>query len=284
MTRPEKNDARRAWRWLADGGSLLRRDVGLWLSMALLYTLVAAIFSFIPFIGMLFLLLATPVVFAGALRAAHTSHELNQMSPAEYAARVLDPRPPEPFRLADLPRHLWQSLERALRQFASAFDSEEKTLALMVISTFIVGAVVVIQILAKMLRVGGPAITSWLQGSVSAAIGVPAVIGLLVVVILYIMVFMAMVYAVPLVMFKNTQVLTAMGTSLAICLQHKLPISLFILPFVLILGVTMSLYAALPFPWDILAFVLIGIFSLPWFVVGLHMSFVDLLDTRRRIA
>jgi hypothetical protein len=271
----DKASARRGWSWLARGPALLGKDRALWVSMALLYALLAVALTLVPFVGDVLLVLFTPLLLAGALEAAHALHPLTRMSAAEYATRAVDPRPPGSAGPGQWPQYTTEQLGRGLRQLLSVFSEQDRVTAVMVIGTLSLGAVVMIDILGKLLRVGGPAILSWLSGDVTYKIGLPATLGLLIVMLLYMLVYFAVLYAVPLVLFRGEQVLNAMGASLRACLGNLAAVAVLSAPPVIALAAGTLLYARLAAPWDGLAVWVVTALAAPWFVTALYQSYQD---------
>jgi hypothetical protein len=271
----DKASARRGWSWLARGPALLGKDAALWVGMATIYGLLAALLSFVPFVGDVLLVLFTPILLAGALEAAHALFPLTRMSAAEYAARAVDPRPPGSAGPGQWPQYSVEQLGRGLRQLVSVFTEQHRATAVMVIGTLSLGAVVMIDILGKLLRVGGPAIRAWLSGDVNYQIGLPAALGLLIVVVLYVLVYFAVLYAVPLVLFRGEQVLNAMTASLRACLGNFAAVAVLSAPPLIALAAGTLLYARLAAPWDVLAVWAVTALAAPWFVAALYQSYQD---------
>src|SRR5207249_4823744 len=74
------------WRWSRSGFTELRRNPPLWLGMAILYLVPAAVVARIPFAGPLIVLLVSPMLLAGALLASENIEEAapsNAQTPTE---------------------------------------------------------------------------------------------------------------------------------------------------------------------------------------------------------
>lgn len=270
-----KTSVRRGWSWLARGPSLLHQDAALWVSMSLIYALLAALLTFVPFVGNVLLVLFTPILLAGALQAAHAAFPLTQMSTAEYAARAADPRPADGGASGQWWRYPMEQAARGLSQLLSTFSEEHKVTAVMVIGTLSLSAVVLIDILAKLLRVGGPAILLWFSGDVGYKIGLPATLGLVIVSLLYALVYFSVLYAVPLVLFRGDEVLSAMGTSFHACTNNLVAVAALTAPLIIAQIAASLLYANLELPWDVLAVLAVTAAVVPWFVAALYQSYQD---------
>ena len=249
--------ARRGWSWISGGWDLLRKDWMLWGGMTFIYMLIALALKMIPFIGVLILILISPTMLAGVL---HGAHDL------EAQARGASGRSARGAR---------GHLHRAIRQLFGGFTLESELLPVMVISTLTLSAAVVIEILAQLLKVGGPALPAMLAGSVGPAIWLPALISLLIILVLQVALIMAIFYAVPLVLFKKEYPLSAIEKSFSACMHNALPLVVFGLPFAIISTVADLLYFALDFPKDYLVLFVLGLITLPFFVSGLYRSYED---------
>ncbi|MHB8345669.1 MAG: hypothetical protein ACYDHM_00540 [Acidiferrobacterales bacterium] len=251
------NGARRGWSWIAEGWSLMRQDWMLWLVMTFVYMVIALALKMIPFIGVLILILISPAMLAGVLHGAH------DLEAQVRGAKVGNERGAR------------GHLHRSVRQLFSGFSREAELLPIMVISTLTLSAAVVIEILAQLLKVGGPALPAMLAGSVGPAIWLPALASLLIVLALQVALAMAIFYAVPLVLFKKEYPLSAIEKSFRACRHNALPLVAFGLPFALISTVADLLYFALDYPADYLALFVLGLITLPFFVSGLYRSYQD---------
>ncbi len=124
------------------------REPVLWLAMSFVYLSLAILLSQIPFIGWLILVLFTPLCMLGALSLAHTRNGLETAGDAMPSSPDVRAFRPGLHYLRDL-------LTRAARRLFSGFKEEDRLLPIMVISTLLLGGVVVIKILAQLLKVGG---------------------------------------------------------------------------------------------------------------------------------
>ena len=249
--------ARRGLSWIAGGWRLVRRDWVHWLGMSGIYMAIAIALQMVPFIGVLILILVSPALLAGVLRGVRN---------LEDQARGVR---------GGSARGAGGHLHRAIRQLFSGFSRENDLLPVMVISTLTLSAAVVIEILAQLLKVGGPALPAMLAGSVGPAIWLPALVSLVIVLVLQIALVMAIFYAVPLVLFRKDYPLAAIEKSFRACLHNALPLVVFGLPFAFVSTIADVLYFALHFPKDDLALFVLGLVTLPLFVGGLYCSYED---------
>lgn len=251
------SDVRRGLSWIAGGWRLMRGDWMLWIMMTFIYMVIAIGLKMIPFIGVLILILISPIVLAGVLIGAQNL-EAGMRGEASGTARGARGH-----------------LHRAIRQLFSGFLQEDQLLPIMVISTLTLSGAVIIEILAQLLKVGGPALPAMLAGSVGPAIWLPALVSLVIVLVLQIALVMAVFYAVPLVLFRKEYPLSAIEKSFRACVQNALPLLVFGLPFAVVSTVADVLYFALDFPKDYLVLFVLGMFALPFFVSGLYRSYED---------
>ena len=86
MINIKKADLRHGWSWVLDGLRALKKDVRLWIGMGLVFMLIAIVLKLIPFIGLLLLVLISPMLLAGALQTAddldHGSRPATRRGPA----------------------------------------------------------------------------------------------------------------------------------------------------------------------------------------------------------
>lgn len=240
--------------WITGGWVLFRRDWQMWLAMTAVYLIIALALQVIPFIGYLVMVLLTPLVIAGAVTVAdqgHTRHALVAAAPVERVKGFF---------------------AEAAKQLFQGFFHPERTLAVMVVATFTLGAVVFLQIVAQLLKVGGAALPAMLAGGVSASIWLPALISLLVVWALKLIMIAVATLAVLAVVLRNDTPLNAMEQSAKRCLQHALPLAglsvVFLVPIVVAAYIdTVIAYA--------IAFV-----ALPLYVTGMYSAAQDLFPRR----
>lgn len=260
-----KMDVQRGWSWAMDGWRLVKKDIGLWTGMGLVFMLIAIVLKLIPFIGLLLLVLLSPMVMAGAMQTADTIDQGTYVKPAASGSG-----------LGQLPQRMVAWFQYAAGRLFNAFTEEDKVLPLMVISTLTLGTVVIINILAVLLKVDGSAMSAMFAGSVGPRIWVPALIGWLLVLALQLVVVMGVLYAVPLILFRRDPPLVAIEKSFIACKHNLMAVIVFGLPFLVISMLISALFFTLPFPRDYLSMLMLGCLTVPFFVTGLYRSYRDI--------
>ena len=269
MVRANQVPAKNGWGWVKHGMLLFRKEPVLWLAMAFVYLAMAILLSQIPFIGWLILVLFTPLCMLGALPVAQA-----QDGPGLPANAV--PTPPAARAFRPWVDYLRDLLARAARRLLNGFAEEDKLLPIMVISTLLLGGVVVINILAQLLKVGGAALPAMLAGSVGPSVWITALIGLVVVLGLESLLLMAFLYTVPLILFRREHPLPSIELSFAGALNNLGAFAIFISVFAVASEVVRVLFLLFVFPFDYLIVLLAGLVALPVFIAGLNASYQDL--------
>ena len=260
-----KVDVQRGWSWATGGWRLVKKDISLWAGMGLIFMLIAIVLKLIPFIGLLLLVLLSPMVLAGATQTTDNIDQGIYVKPAASGSG-----------LAQLPQRMVAWFQYSAGRLFSAFTEEDKVLPLMVISTLTLGTVVVINILAVLLKVDGSAMSAMFAGSVGPRIWVPALIGWLLVLVLQLVVVMGVLYAVPLILFRRDPPLVAIEKSFIACKHNLMAVIVFGLPFLVISMLISALFFTLPFPRDYLSMLMLGWLTVPFFVTGLYRSYWDI--------
>lgn len=254
--------------WIKQGGMLFWKQPALWLGMSFVYLVIALILGAIPFIGWLILVLFTPVLMFGALSIAHA-----------LAGAGLPPESPRVMPADRLNAWALRSREyflRAGRRLFAGFADEEKMMPIMVISTLLLGGVVMVKILAQLLKVGGAALPAMLSGSIGPTVWLTALLGLLVVLSLEALLLMAFLYTVPLIAFHRDHPLPSIEKSFRAAINNLGAFFVFVGVFAFT-GEAMHLFfLKLNFPYDYLTFLTVGLIALPVFIAGLHASYLDL--------
>lgn len=255
--------------WIKQGGMLFLKQPALWLGMSFVYLTIALILDAIPFIGWLILVLFTPVLMFGALSIAHA-----------LAGPGLPPEPPLVIP-AESKLNAWalrvgEYFLRAGRRLFAGFAEEEKMMPIMVISTLLLGGVVMIKILAQLLKVGGAALPAMLSGSIGPAVWLTALLGLLVIVSLEALLLMAFLYTVPLIAFHRDHPLPSIEKSFRVAANNLGAFFIFVGIFAFTGEAMRLLFLMLAFPYDYLTFLTVGLIALPVFIAGLHASYLDL--------
>ena len=260
----KKADLQHGWSWVLNGLDALKKDLGLWVGMGLIYMLIAVALTLIPFVGLLLMVLVSPMLLAGALQTAGDLYSGNLASPITSPGSGLTP-----------PR-IFANLQRATGRLFIIFSDEEKLLPLMVISTLTLGMVVVINILAVLLKIDGSALTAMAAGSVGPRIWVPALIGWFLVRFLQLGLIMTVLYSVPLILFRHEMPLVSIEKSFAASKQNFAAVCAFGVPFLLVYMLINVMFFALSFPFDDLAVLLLGWITVPIFSASLFSSYQDL--------
>lgn len=269
MIRTKQVPAKNGWWWVKHGVVLFRKEPVLWLAMAFVYLSMAILLSQIPFIGWLILVLFTPLCMLGALPVAQAQNVSGL--PANAV-----PTPPATREFRPWVNYLRDLLTHAARRLFNGFTEEDKLLPIMVISTLLLGGVVIINILAQLLKVGGAALPAMLAGSVGPTVWVTALIGLVVVLSLETLLLMAFLYTVPLILFRREHPLPSIELSFSAALNNMGAFALFASVFAVIGEALRVLFLLFTFPFDYLVFFLVGLVALPVFITSLNASYQDL--------
>jgi hypothetical protein len=186
------------------------------------------------------------------------------------------PAPPVQHDFRSLALYLREHVMRAARRLFQGFSDEAKLLPIMVIGTLLLGGLVAIKILAQLLKVGGAALPAMLSGSVGPAVWLTALLGLLVVLSLEALLLMAFLYTVPLIAFRREHPLPSIELSFNGAATNMGAFSIFVSVFAVAGEAMRTLFLLLIFPFDYLAFLVIGLVALPVFIAALHASYQDL--------
>jgi hypothetical protein len=268
MVRVNRVPAKNGWAWVKQGIVLFGKEPMLWLAMALVYVLMAILLNVIPFIGWLILVLITPVCMLGGLTFAQARDGLGFPSDTMPPLSTFTSRP-----WLNYPRDL---LTRATRRLCSGIKDKDRLLPIMVISTLLLGGVVVIKILAQLLKVGGASLPAIFAGSVGPSVWLTAVIGLLVVISLETLLIMLFVYTMPLILFRGEHPLPSIELSFSGALNSLGAFAIFVGIFATAGESVRILFLLLRFPFDYLAIIAVGLLLLPVFIAGLSASYRDL--------
>lgn len=183
-------------KWFACGWRIFMRNPGLWIVLGLLFIAVVVVLSLIPFLGALALALIAPVLTAGLLYGAREAD----------AGRALDAM------------HVFQG-----------FKEKDKVTPLLSLGGIAVAAAVVSGII--MFALVGGSMMAAMHGDAWPAhapgIGLGALLGALLILAIQLGVAMALLYAVPLVMFRALAVGEALRSSLRGCLRNWLALTVF---------------------------------------------------------
>lgn len=199
----QRMDAGRGVTWISDGFRGFSANPGIWIVIAIIMIIFFAVFAALHVIGFLVASLLGPALGGGVLFAAR-----------EALAR-------RPVEVGHLFRGFQDS--RALNGLlALGGIAIASTIVTLIICFVLLGS-----FLVEAFRIVDGA-------SISTAFGVSTLIGALIVVVIQFAMAAAMVYAIPLVMFKAASVGEAMSASIRACLVNFLPLLVFgIIYFVL---------------------------------------------------
>ena len=242
--------------WIVGGWELFRRNWPLWLAMSAVYLLIAALLQVIPFIGYLIMVLLTPLVISGVALTAQQEPRAQTASAQTSGERL---------------KALFAEAGNKLFQ---GFFHPERTLAVMVVATFALGAVVLLQIVAQLLKVGGAALPAMAAGGVSASIWVPALISLVVVWALKLALISIVVFAVYGLVLRAQTPLAAMEHSLKCCLQHPLPVAALAAVFLVPIALLAYVHA--------LAAYAVAAIALPLYGASMYVAFEEIFSYRAR--
>lgn len=248
--------AARSQSWIASGWELYRKDQGLWVAMAAIYLAIALVLQEIPFIGYLMLVLITPLVGAGAIVTADSL--ANNTFEAQSPLTPLE--------------QIKQLARQAVRRLTRVLVDSERNLPVMVVATLTLGAMVVIQILAQLLKVGGAAIPAMISGSVGPSIWLPALLFLTVIWILKLMLIVIALLATHLIVLKHESPLVAMETGIRAAGKNVVALSVVGGAFLVPLGLAHYLSA----PYSYVAVFAIGLVTLPLFVTSSYAAYKEM--------
>ncbi len=188
-------DVSRGVAWFTGGWRLFMKNPGVWIVLGVIVLAILFVLALIPLLGQLLMALFTPVLAAGLLHAA---------------------------READAGR----SLEFV--QVFQGFREKERLTPLLALGGVALAGFI-LSIVAAML-IGGPGmISAMLSGNPEMMRGAAAgmMVALLAALTVQLLVAMALVYAVPLVMFGNAPASRALTSSFRACLRNVLPLTVF---------------------------------------------------------
>lgn len=237
---------------LAYAWAQFRRQPLPWLAMATVYVALAGALQIIPFIGYLVMVLLTPLMLAGAALTAH-----------EWETDAADNAVANEWR-----ERLMQRLSDAVAKLFRVFTDSERALTAMVIATLILGAVVLLQILAQLLRVGGAALPAMAAGSVGASVWLPALLSLIFIWIVKLFLILLATLAVQHAVFRRDAPLHAMETAARICASQAA--SLALLALALLVPIVVVAYVSVPVAY------LVALVTLPLYVLAMHFTFKTL--------
>ncbi len=187
-------DVSRGVAWFTGGWRLFMKNPGVWVVLGVIFIASLFVLALIPLLGQLLIALFAPVLSAGLLHAA---------------------READNGRALEIPHVLQGFREKEkLTPLLSLGGVALAGLILSIALAFAIGGASMVAMMAGRHEMGG-----------GAAAGV--LVALLAVLLVQLVVAMALVYAVPLVMFKAMPATQALGSSLKACLRNFLPLTVF---------------------------------------------------------
>lgn len=198
--------------WFGAGWQIFMRNPGMWVVGVILLLVMAAVLHLVPVLGPLLFTLLLPGLVGGMLHAA---------------------------------RELAEGREMDISQFFIAFRENDMRNATLVLGAVLIGANILFMFLALVLAGGGMGMVGMMHGGnehlLAAGFGIGMLLALLLMMVVGTLLTMALLYAVPLVMFAAAKPAAAMKSSFTACLVNILPLLLFSVVYLVL-----ALVAALP--------------------------------------
>ena len=242
--------------WIREGYARVLREPLRWLGMTLVYLAIALLLKRVPFLGNFVLVLITPIMLAGALLAART------------------PLVPAP---ADAKGWLNALTLDAGHELFQVFRREDHAFAIVIVCIVSLGLIVLVNI-PELLITGGSVVSGLTGASLAGPLRVSLVLGIVVVVALYVLLAMALLYVIPLTLFGKRQPVPAIAESFLVCLGNSAALATFAAPFLAVnLAIMIGFAFSHVFGYALL--LLLGVVSLPAFVIALHASYRALFET-----
>lgn len=251
-----KSSYLQAVRWLRGGWALLQRSPSLWFGMSGIYLVLAVLLEGIPFAGHLLLILLTPLLLAGALYALPDGGVSGNRSAADRYLRA------------------------PARQLLQAFAVESRVYPAVLMAIVTVGLVVLIAIGQYFIGAGSVS-AEWAAARHGVTQTASIVVRLLVTTALFVVLFMALFYALPRTVYAHRDPLSAISDSFSACKRHALPLLwLALVFFAPYLAIAAAFRGSI---WlGLLLLFTLGLVSLPLLVLAAYCSYRDAFpDTRR---
>ena len=236
-------DARGGLSWWSEGWRLFAATPGVWIAITVIYIVIMVLLAYIPVLGSVGTTLLAPVFAGGVLAGCRNLDRGEALTINHLFVGFTD-------RLAPL---------------------------MIVGALYIAGSFVLIVLLAGLVfaAVGMTGIGALLTGdpfqaglAMLAALGVGAVLALLLTLLLGVPLMMAFWFAPALVALRNDEPLAAMKASFGACLSNMLPMLVYS-----VLGLVLAIGATLPFAlgWLVLA---------PMFAGSVYASYKDIFEAK----
>lgn len=242
--------------WVVTGFEVLERDVGLWVGITITYLGMGFVLGQIPYIGTLLFVWLSPIFAAGALTAA------------DALERGLTAR--DAFSGDTVTERLRHGFGESVAALFQVFWQPDKTLAVMIVGTMTLGGMVVVEVLAQLLQVDGPALSAMIAGSVGPAIWAPAVLSLILIGALRLALILISLYAVQLVTLGDLSAFVAIERGARALARHLLPLALF--GAVLVVPMFVSAH------FGVLARYGVAAVLIPLLLLGTFASYKDLFE------
>jgi uncharacterized membrane protein len=212
MVEVKRAEAGQGVAWITEGFRIFLKSPGMWVVLGLALIVIYVVLAQVPLVGGLVISLIAPVLAAGML---HAAREAREGRPLEFS-------------------HLWRGFQQG-----GALNGLIALGAVM-----LAGALASVLVMA--LSVGGSFMATMHAGGAEAmsplALGAGGLVGLLLALLIQLLVLTAVVYAVPLVLFKGAPAGAAMSLSLRACVVNFLPLLIFSVIYIVV-----AIVAALPF-------------------------------------
>jgi uncharacterized membrane protein len=251
-------DAAKGLVWTKCGWFLYRRQLRHWLPLALIYSLLALILQLIPFAGSLILAFITPIAALGAMNTLRT----RQTGQSQNG---------KPKAVSGFNKLLEKNVVLPAKQLFQFFIIPDRVFGAIFISMLCLGIILLIEITTHLL--GGGSITtalvatqvSWLERITMFTSGI-------LIAVLYIFVFMALIYVVPLMTIAEKLPLNAIRYSFLAFAKNFMPLTVFCLSLMVPLMIT-GLFPIIFGAFGLLLQMAIWPVLLPIFITGVYCSY-----------
>ncbi len=187
-------DVERGWGWIADGWSLFMKNPGVWILMILIYALIMILLLFAPILGILASGLLGTMLAGGAI----------------YGASRLD---------SGGTLEIWQLFQ--------AFRDSARTVPMFILGLISLVSSLLMAVMSEGLIAGSYAGAEIMSGGQAMQLGVAAIIGMLLVLLVAMVMGVLLFYAIPLVMLQGIEPVEAIKFSILGCLKNWLPLLVF---------------------------------------------------------
>lgn len=223
--------------------------------MAGTYLVLGLMLTGIPFFGGLVFVLVSPLLLGGAL----------------LAAQALASDAPEQAPLSYPWWEIW--LLRPLRALLLVLGDAHQTFRILVTSVLVLGLVLASAIVEYLLT-GGSVLSGLAAGDLAAPMKTARIVGISIAMLLRVVLFMALLYLVPLTVLGTRPPFAALAEGFRTCTRHALPLAIFASGFVLVAMALSALVVLSSAVWlNYLAVLIVGAFVLPRFVAGIYCSY-----------